>query len=183
MADITVADVTNSNGTGTFDNLVSAVQTILTKEFKENRITGTEYSKIFMSSLDSAMNQSMQFILQKDQSAKQVEVLEAQRQLTLVQKQIAEKLGISISYYSQWEVGKRTPASNNLQKLADIYDVSTDYLLGNTDIKSKTLETDLNKTLDTVRSFDGKPITDADRETIREILKRRQLEREQKADN
>ena len=101
----------------------------------------------------------------------------------LTQKQIAEKLGISISYYSQWEVGKRTPASKNLQKLADIYDVSTDYLLGNTDIKSKTLETDLNKTLDTVRSFDGKPITDADRETIREILKRRQLEREQKADN
>ena len=56
----------------------------------------------------------------------------------LTQKQIAEKLGISIAYYSQLEVGKRTPASKNLQKLADIYNVSTDYLLGNTDEKKST---------------------------------------------
>lgn len=90
MADITVTDLTNENGNGVFDKLVSAMQAILTQEFKDNRITGTEYSKIFMSSLDSAMNQSMQFTLQKDQSSKQVEVLEAQRLLTLAQKNIAE---------------------------------------------------------------------------------------------
>lgn len=90
MADITVTDLTNENGNGVFDKLVSAMQIILVKEFKDNRITGTEYSKIFMSSLDSAMNQSMQFLLQKDQAAKQVEVLEAQRLLTLAQKDIAE---------------------------------------------------------------------------------------------
>ena len=98
----------------------------------------------------------------------------------LTQKEIAEKLEISQQFYAKWESNKSTPASKNLNKLADFFNVSTDYLLGNTDIKSKTLETDLNKTLDTVRSFDGKPITDADRETIREILKRRQREREQK---
>ena len=90
MADITVTDLTNENGNGVFDKLVSAMQIILEKEFKDNRITGTEYSKIFMASLDSAMNQSMQFLLQKDQAAKQVEVLEAQRLLTLAQKDIAE---------------------------------------------------------------------------------------------
>ena len=76
------------------------------------------------------------------------------------------------------QIGKRNP--KNVQQIADFFNVSTDYLLGNTDIKSKNLETDLNKTLDTVKSFDGKPITDSDRETIREILKRRQREREQK---
>ena len=87
------------------------------------------------------------------------------------------------SLYSNLERGIKQANQKRLKQFSDFYDVSTDYLLGNTDIKSKTLETDLNKTLDTVRSFDGKPITDADRETIREILKRRQLEREQKADN
>lgn len=90
MADINVTDLTNENGNGVFDKLVSAMQVILEREFKDNRITGTEYSKIFMSSLDSAMNQSMQFTLQKDQAAKQGELLEAQRLLLLVQKQTAE---------------------------------------------------------------------------------------------
>ena len=96
----------------------------------------------------------------------------------LTQNEIAEKLKISKMTYSYWENGKRNP--KNVQQIADFFNVSTDYLLGNTDIKSKNLETDLNKTLDTVKSFDGKPITDSDRETIREILKRRQREREQK---
>lgn len=90
----------------------------------------------------------------------------------LTQKQIAEKLGISIAYYSQWEVGKRTPASKNLQKLADIYNVSTDYLLGNTDEKKSTkVEEDLEKSLDTFKSFDGKPMSDHDRNVIRKILR------------
>src|SRR5574337_308703 len=96
----------------------------------------------------------------------------------LTQNEIAKKLQISKMTYSYWENGKRNP--KNVQQIADFFNVSTDYLLGNTDIKSKNLETDLNKTLDTVKSFDGKPITDSDRETIREILKRRQREREQK---
>lgn len=100
------------------------------------------------------------------------------KEANLTQKEVAEKLGFDQKSYSFWENGKRNP--KNIQQIADFFNVSTDYLLGNTDIKSKNLETDLNKTLDTVKSFDGKPITDSDRETIREILKRRQREREQK---
>ena len=96
----------------------------------------------------------------------------------LTQKDVSNQLKISQSTYSDWEKGKMKP--KNIQQIGDFFNVSTDYLLGNTDIKSKNLETDLNKTLDTVKSFDGKPITDSDRETIREILKRRQREREQK---
>lgn len=95
----------------------------------------------------------------------------------LTQKDVSNQLKISQSTYSDWEKGKMKP--KNIQQIGDFFNVSTDYLLGNTDIKSKNLETDLNKTLDTVKSFDGKPITDSDRETIREILKRRQREREQ----
>ena len=101
-------------------------------------------------------------------------------EIKLTQKEIAEKLGMSQQAYAVWETGKRNPNQKTLNLLSDFFNVSTDYLLGNTDIKNKNLETDLNKTLDTVKSFDGKPITDSDRETIREILKRRQREREQK---
>ncbi|GAB2021684.1 helix-turn-helix transcriptional regulator [Pseudolactococcus yaeyamensis] len=98
----------------------------------------------------------------------------------LTQKEIAEKLGVSKMTYSYWENGQRNP--KNVQQLADFFNVSTDYLLGKTDIKNqKKLDDDLEKSLDTFRSFDGKPMTDSDRETIREVLKRRQKEREQKA--
>ncbi|MBW9331749.1 XRE family transcriptional regulator [Lactococcus raffinolactis] len=113
----------------------------------------------------------------------QEKIKELRKEAKLTQKQIAEKLDMPQSLYSNLERGIKQANQKRLKQFSDFYNVSTDYLLGNTDIKSKTLETDLNKTLDTVRSFDGKPITDADRETIREILKRRQLEREQKADN
>ena len=101
------------------------------------------------------------------------------KEQNLTQQKIAEKLNISRGSYAQWEAQRTQPSSKSLETLADFFNVSTDYLLGNTDIKSRTLETDLNKTLDTVRSFDGKPMTDSDLEVIREILKRRQREREQ----
>ncbi|MFT8928480.1 MAG: helix-turn-helix transcriptional regulator [Sporolactobacillus sp.] len=47
----------------------------------------------------------------------------------------AEKLGIkTMSTYANWEYGTRTPDGEMLTKIADLFDVSTDYLLGRTDI-------------------------------------------------
>lgn len=83
---INLVDLTNDNGNGVFDKLMASMRGILQEEFTNNRITGTEYSKIFLSVTDSVLNQSMQFLLQKDQAAKQVEVLEAQRLLTVAQQ-------------------------------------------------------------------------------------------------
>ncbi|GAB2022879.1 helix-turn-helix transcriptional regulator [Pseudolactococcus yaeyamensis] len=92
-------------------------------------------------------------------------------QAKLTQKEIAEKLGISTAFYGQWETGKRNPASKNLQKIADFYNVSTDYLLGNTDEKNaSTFEQDLEKSLDSFHAFSGKKMTDNDREAIRDWL-------------
>src|SRR5574339_119332 len=101
------------------------------------------------------------------------------KEANLTQKEVAEKLGFDQKSYSFWENGKRNP--KNIQQIADFFNVSTDYLLGNTDIKNqKKINEDLGETLDTFKSFDGKPMTESDRETIRKVLKRRQREREQK---
>lgn len=51
----------------------------------------------------------------------------------LSQKMLAEKLGIGQGAVSQWEVGRSMPDLTTLVKLADLYGVSTDYLLGRTD--------------------------------------------------
>ncbi|MCI8514381.1 MAG: helix-turn-helix transcriptional regulator [Lachnospiraceae bacterium] len=46
------------------------------------------------------------------------------------QKEIALLLGLSRSAYTLYETGRRDPSLETLLRLADLYDVSTDYLLG-----------------------------------------------------
>lgn len=48
------------------------------------------------------------------------------------QKQIGEYLGISQNTYSQYEIGVLNYPVDALIKLADLYGVSVDYLLGRT---------------------------------------------------
>lgn len=52
----------------------------------------------------------------------------------LTQRDIADKLGISQPSYIRYENGSSEPSQENLVKIADIFDVSVDYLLGRTDI-------------------------------------------------
>lgn len=51
------------------------------------------------------------------------------------QQQIADYLGISQNTYSQYEIGVLNYPVDAVVKLADFYEVSTDYLLGRTGIK------------------------------------------------
>lgn len=53
----------------------------------------------------------------------------------LTQSEVAEKLGIASSTYSNYEQGTRFPDKDNLINLANFYKVSIDYLLGETDNK------------------------------------------------
>lgn len=48
----------------------------------------------------------------------------------LTQKQLAEQIGITKSVVSFYELRERTPSPDILVKLASIFHVSTDYLLG-----------------------------------------------------
>lgn len=52
------------------------------------------------------------------------------------QKDIAELLGISQQYYSEYENGKRTIPIQHLITLAKYYDTSIDYIVGLLDIKN-----------------------------------------------
>ena len=52
------------------------------------------------------------------------------------QKQIAEQLGVSQNTYSQYEIGVLNYPIEALEKLADFYGVSVDYLLGRTNTKT-----------------------------------------------
>ncbi len=51
------------------------------------------------------------------------------------QKQVGEYLGISQNTYSQYEIGVLNYPVDVVIKLAELYDVSTDYLFGLTEEK------------------------------------------------
>jgi transcriptional regulator with XRE-family HTH domain len=49
------------------------------------------------------------------------------------QDDISKKIGVSRARYSHYENGRSEPDTETLQKLADFFEVSVDYLLGRTD--------------------------------------------------
>lgn len=59
-----------------------------------------------------------------------IRLKELRQQKKLYQKDIAKYLNIAISTYSYWENGTYDIDLLNLQKLADYYNVSIDYILG-----------------------------------------------------
>ena len=55
---------------------------------------------------------------------------EARKAKGITQKAMAERLDIQETSYQQYEYGRREPNHENTVKIADILDVSVDYLLG-----------------------------------------------------
>ncbi|EGP5556545.1 XRE family transcriptional regulator [Enterococcus faecium] len=77
--------------------------------------------------------------------------------------QLEEKIEIGRNTIYQWN--KRTPSTEKIQKVADYFDVSVDYLLGRKE-KETPKHVDLSED-DTVFSFDGKEIS---KETMRKAI-------------
>ena len=61
-----------------------------------------------------------------------IRLKELRQKSPLTQKEISEKLGISVSAYQYYEAGKNEPNIEKLKILADTFDVTLDYLTGRT---------------------------------------------------
>ncbi|VIQ83164.1 Cro/CI family transcriptional regulator [Streptococcus pneumoniae] len=55
---------------------------------------------------------------------------ELRKEKKLTQTELASKLDISQKSYSNWESGKAEPTLDNIIKLADLLEVSLDWLFG-----------------------------------------------------
>ncbi|HEM9532901.1 TPA: helix-turn-helix transcriptional regulator [Streptococcus agalactiae] len=64
---------------------------------------------------------------------------EERKKRGFTQQEVADKIGINRGSYSNWENGKREPTLDNIIKLANILDVTVDYLLGRSDNFSNTI--------------------------------------------
>ena len=65
---------------------------------------------------------------------------ELRKQAHLTQVELASKLGIVQSSYADWERGKKKPTQDNLVKIAQVLNVSVDYLVGNSEGKVDELD-------------------------------------------
>lgn len=87
VTDLTQATVT---GEGVFDVLMRATKAHLDEEFKKNRITGPEYSTVYLGSVQQVMQTSLEFLLQRRRIGLEAELLAQQILLAQVEVQKAE---------------------------------------------------------------------------------------------
>lgn len=86
------------------------------------------------------------------------------------QTELAKSAGVSQTTVTAWETGKAEPSSSAVARLADIFNVTTDYLLGRPN-KQETKKDDVELSDDDViMTWRGKPLSDEDRELIRRIM-------------
>ncbi|NQH27124.1 helix-turn-helix transcriptional regulator [Streptococcus suis] len=95
--------------------------------------------------------------------------------------QLEDKLGFSQNYI--YSMKKGNPKVDNLQKIADYFNVSTDYLLGRTDnpriaSDSDVQEIDFKEMAAESMSYDGMPLNDEDIDLIASILETRMKNRD-----
>lgn len=84
--------------------------------------------------------------------------------------EVERKAGISANYMYQWK--KRNPSPKALASVADVLNVSVDYLLGKTDDGSTSMkpkQVDITDD-DYIMTYQGKPIPPEDMEYIKRIL-------------
>ena len=87
------------------------------------------------------------------------------KQAQLTQVDVAEKLGISQPAYASWERGIKKPTQENLVKIAQILNVSVDYLVGNSDYTEDKLDN-----IEFLFRMNSKGLTDEEKEIFKKEL-------------
>ncbi|HEO8369034.1 TPA: helix-turn-helix domain-containing protein [Streptococcus agalactiae] len=90
-------------------------------------------------------------------------------------QKVATDIGLSENYIYNLK-NKKTANTEPIEKIANYFQVSTDYLLGRTDNPNIAKDNqgytsdDLRKMAEKAKTFDGKPLTDSDIDAIQNII-------------
>ncbi|WKV09417.1 helix-turn-helix domain-containing protein [Thermoanaerobacterium sp. CMT5567-10] len=111
----------------------------------------------------------------------------------LSQEELSQLINISRSTLSMYEINKRQPDPETLQKIADFFDVSVDYLLGRTDKRNIDVSNDVDERLHKVMQelgpdvllafYDLPNMTDEEKEnviTLLEVIKAKREKQKKK---
>lgn len=96
---VDINDLTHASveGNGVFDVLMRAVNAHLQKEWSANRLKGTEYSTVYLGALESTMNASLQFLLARDKTNAELDILKQQLVNLKVDEANAIKQGLQLT--------------------------------------------------------------------------------------
>lgn len=98
MADVIITPITNENlttkvvdGTGIFDELMTAANAHLDSQFKNERITGTQYAEVYLGQLQAVLANAVQFLIERDKTYLNNLLINAQIELANKQLEQADK--------------------------------------------------------------------------------------------
>lgn len=98
MADVIITPITNEDlttkvvdGTGIFDELMTAANAHLDSQFKNERITGTQYAEVYLGQLQAVLANAVQFLIERDKTYLNNLLINAQIELANKQVELAEK--------------------------------------------------------------------------------------------
>lgn len=90
----------------------------------------------------------------------------------MTQSELAKFANVTQQTVGAWERGKASPGVEIITKLANFFNVSTDYLLGETNEKYKQDDSKVDIADDRVlMTYQGKPLSKEDREMMLRIMR------------
>jgi hypothetical protein len=128
-SDITSGDI---DGSGVFDLMMRGMKAHLKEEYDKNRITGAEYTKAYIALVDGALQNSVQFLIQRDQSywtavTAQINAMSARMQLEAVKMQLAQSKFQALTAKSEFALTKLKLATESEAYCTAKYNL--DYIL------------------------------------------------------
>lgn len=97
-------------------------------------------------------------------------LIKLRKELNLTQEELAKKIGYTRTAISAWEIGRNEPSNTDTIKLAEYFGVSTDYLLGKSDIRNPENK-DLDKLQIGLSAKDYSNISDEQLKQIEDFAK------------
>lgn len=89
----------------------------------------------------------------------------------MLQSDLAKKINLSSSAVSMYELGERDPDTETLKKIADIFNVSTDYLLGRAEKPEKDIfDKPMTLAASMKNNADLSEISEHDKDIIRTLI-------------
>jgi hypothetical protein len=82
LAELTTAEL---DGTGAFDVMMQAMDKHIQREFRDGRITGTQYAEVYVGVTNQVIQNATQFVLQKDQARWQAITAQMQARIAEIQ--------------------------------------------------------------------------------------------------